>query len=46
VDARAVLRSAATRTRAVTIAEIALATFAAHNLPDGVEPSIGRRGHL
>jgi carbon-monoxide dehydrogenase large subunit len=26
--------------KAVTIAEIALATFAAHNLPDGVEPSI------
>jgi aerobic carbon-monoxide dehydrogenase large subunit len=26
--------------KGVTIAEIALATFAAHNLPDGVEPSI------
>ncbi len=26
--------------KSVTIAEIALATFAAHNLPDGVEPSI------
>jgi carbon-monoxide dehydrogenase large subunit len=26
--------------KGVTIAEIALATFAAHNLPDGVEPSL------
>jgi aerobic carbon-monoxide dehydrogenase large subunit len=26
--------------KSVTIAEIALATFAAHNLPDGVEPSL------
>jgi aerobic carbon-monoxide dehydrogenase large subunit len=26
--------------KGVTLAEIALATFAAHNLPDGVEPSI------
>ena len=26
--------------KGITIAEIALATFAAHNLPDGVEPSI------
>ena len=26
--------------KSVTIAEIALATFAAHNLPDGVEPTI------
>jgi len=26
--------------KAVTIGEIALATFAAHNLPDGVEPSL------
>ena len=33
-------RSAATRRRASRSGEIALATFAAHNLPDGVEPSL------
>ena len=31
---------AATRTRARAIGEIAFAAFAAHNLPDGVEPSL------
>ena len=31
---------AGTRSRARTIQEIALATFAAHDLPDGVEPSL------
>ena len=40
VDAGAVGRSAATRSKGVTIGEIALATFAAHNLPEGVEPSL------